>query len=50
MIKLRRKTTETDITIGLEIGTGLSTVATTEPFLDHMVLPHLAVRETSLGE
>ena len=38
MSKMRRKTTETDIVVGLRPGTGIAAIDTTEPFLDHMLV------------
>lgn len=37
MTTLRRETTETTVSVALTRGTGTATVATTEPFLDHML-------------
>lgn len=37
MSKIRRKTRETTIVVALRKGSGASSVATTEPFLDHML-------------
>ncbi len=37
MSKLRRKTSETEIIVTLRAGGGDSSIATTEPFLDHML-------------
>ncbi len=37
MSKLRRKTRETEVVVGLRRGSGDGSVSTTEPFLDHML-------------